>query len=272
MTANRSTRRAAVSGLFYPADPLQLRRLVSGLLDGVVLRPGVPPPKALIVPHAGYTYSGAVAASGYAQLRPIAASIRRVAVLGPAHRVAVRGLALPDIDLQEPSGAFDTPLGTIPLDGPACRDLLELPQVVASGRAHQSEHSIEVQLPFLQVLLPEFTLVPLVVGQATTDEVLGVLETVWGGPETLLVISTDLSHYHDRRTANRLDGETSQLIEDCRDEGLSGERACGHVALRGLLRMSRALGLKVTTLDRRSSGDVSKASDSVVGYGAYLVG
>ncbi|MGZ9032606.1 MAG: AmmeMemoRadiSam system protein B, partial [Burkholderiaceae bacterium] len=182
------TRPAAVAGRFYPASPEALRTSVREYLDEAGLALG-PTPKVLIVPHAGYIYSGSTAARGYATLRDGAGQIRRVVLIGPAHHVAVRGVAIPSVD------RFETPVGIVELDRPAMEMLGRSPHVVVSDRAHASEHALEVQLPFLQAVLDDFSLVPLVVGEATSEEVASVLERVWGGPETLIVVSSDLSHY-----------------------------------------------------------------------------
>jgi len=224
-----------------------------------------PAPKAMIVPHAGYIYSGPVAATGYARLRQAAGSIRRVILMGPTHRVPVRGLALPDAD------AFSTPLGEITLDAEVMHGLLALPQVHVDATAHQLEHSLEVHLPFLQTVLDDFTLVPLVVGDASADEVCAVIEQVWGGPETLLVISSDLSHYHDYETAQRLDAATSRAIEALALEDIGYDHACGRAPVSGLLLYARQHGLSLETIDLRNSGDTAGPHGQVVGYGTYVL-
>lgn len=220
------------------------------------------PPKALIVPHAGHVYSGPIAASAYGLLRPFASRYRRVVLLGPSHRVPLRGLGLPGV------GAFATPLGLVPLDEEAVALAAECPAVGVAPAAHAREHSLEVQLPFLQRVLPSFSLVPLTVGAASADEVAEVLERLWGGEETLIVISSDLSHYegydagrlHDRATAARilaLDGH------------FDGEDACGCVPVQGLLASARRHHLAAELVDLRSSGDTAGDKDRVVGYGAF---
>lgn len=256
-------RAAAVAGSFYPAGAGALRAAVAALLAGAG-RAG-DAPKALIVPHAGYIYSGPVAAQAYAMLAGAADRIRRVVLLGPAHRVYLHGLALPSAQ------RFDTPLGPVPLDLDAIQRIAALPQVGVMDEAHAEEHSLEVQLPFLQQLLPDFSLVPLVVGDATPREVAEVLAQLWGGPETLIVISTDLSHYHDYATAQRLDAATSHAIEQLALEQIGPRQACGCMPLRGLLQLCRERGLAVRCLDLRNSGDTAGPRDRVVGYGAYAV-
>ena len=259
----QTVREPAVAGLFYPAEPDRLQAQIQGMLRDAV-NPGAAP-KALIVPHAGYVYSGPIAATGYAQLGPIRAHIKRVVLLGPAHRVAFRGLAASS------ATAFRTPLGTVRIDIAAYAQLLELPQVQVRDDAHAAEHSLEVQLPFLQELLGDFALVPLVVDDASYAEVAEVLNAVWGGDETLIVISSDLSHYQDYATAQRLDRFTSQAIETLRPERLDYQHACGRTPVGGLLLAARARGLQAEVLDLRNSGDTAGPRDQVVGYGAYAI-
>ena len=250
----------AVAGMFYPAEPGELRACVQRLLAE---NPAAgPAPKALIAPHAGYVYSGPVAARAYNLLAPVAAGLRRVVLLGPAHRVPLRGLALPT------GTAFRTPLGEVPLDSHAMGELDGLPGVMRSDEAHRQEHSLEVQLPFLQVLLQDFTLLPLVVGWSEPSQVSSVLQRLWGGAETLVIISSDLSHYHAYAEARRLDEDTAHDIESG-SPTLEGEQACGAYPLNGLLIFARQRGLRITRLDLRNSGDTAGGRDRVVGYGAW---
>ncbi len=255
-----TVRPPAVAGLFYPAEPEQLSREVGQWLSAS--RASELTPKALIAPHAGYIYSGAIAASAYSTLKDIAARIRRVILLGPTHRVAVRGLTLPDAD------AFATPLGEVPLDTEAVRAIAHLPQVVVSRAAHAQEHSLEVQLPFLQSVLDDFTLLPLAVGMATSEEVAEVLEAVWGGEETLIVISSDLSHYLPYTAAQEVDCQTADDILHLR-QPIQHEQACGGTPISGLIVAARKHRLKPHLLDLRNSGDTAGTRDSVVGYGAF---
>lgn len=255
----------AVAGFFYPRDRDALEKSVRGLLADAPDCAREAAPKALIAPHAGYAYSGPVAASAYARFAPLAGRVERVVLLGPTHRVPVRGLAAPT------SVAFDTPLGAVPVDRDAIEHALALPQVCLDDAAHAPEHSLEVQLPFLQVVLGRFSLVPLAVGDATAEEVAEVLELLWGGPETRIVVSSDLSHYYDYATARRLDAETCRAIEALAPGALGRESACGRVPLRGLLLAARRRGLHAETLDLRSSGDTAGARDEVVGYGAWAL-
>ncbi|MCI0401111.1 MAG: AmmeMemoRadiSam system protein B [Gammaproteobacteria bacterium] len=254
----------AVSGSFYPDDPEALQRSVLRYLADAQVSVAVP--KAIIAPHAGYMYSGPVAGSAYACLLPARDRIKRVILLGPAHRVYLRDLALSTAD------AFESPLGCVELDQGTIRTVLKSPLVQFMDAAHAGEHSLEVHLPFLQTVLDYFTLVPLVVGDAAPQEVSEVLKRVWGGEETLIVVSSDLSHYHDYHTANRIDRRTSQAIEGLRYEDIGSEQACGCRPVNGLLCLARELGLRATTLDLRNSGDTAGPHDRVVGYGAYALG
>ncbi len=257
----QSVRPAAVAGMFYPDDPTALAAAVHAYLRAAA--PGqAEVPKALIVPHAGYIYSGPVAAQAYAQLGPAASSIRRVVLLGPAHRVALRGLGLPA------ANTFGTPLGMVPLDEVGVAIAASLPQVQVNAEAHAFEHSLEVQLPFLQTVLERFALVPLVVGSASASEVGEVLDQLWGGPETLIVISSDLSHYHAYREAQRMDGATAEAIVALR-AGLDHEQACGATPVAGLLACARERRMRAELLDLRNSGDTAGDRSRVVGYGAF---
>jgi len=253
----------AVAGRFYPSDPVELRQLVTGLLAQTPPAIG-PAPKALIAPHAGYLYSGPIAASAYARLRPARDLIKRIVLFGPSHYVALDGLATTSAD------AFATPLGLVPVDVEAVRAVRSLPQVRELDEAHALEHSLEVQLPFLQCVLGEFTLVPLAVGEATPEEISQVLDALWGGPETCFVVSSDLSHYCDSQTARRLDRATAKAIEALKPAGIGEERACGRMPIRGLLQAARRHGLRARTVDLRNSGDTAGPHDRVVGYGAFV--
>jgi len=255
----------AVAGMFYSAEPKQLAHDVQQLLAQA--RTDAPHPfdlvpKALIVPHAGYMYSGAIAATAYATLRTIASRIRRVVLLGPTHRVAVRGLALPGAD------AFDSPLGRVTLDAAGARAIAHLPQVGISAQAHALEHSLEVQLPFLQSVLTDFTLLPLAVGMASAEEVAEVLETVWGGDETLIVISSDLSHYLPYTTAQCVDQATAQSILRLQ-QPIPHDQACGGTPISGLIVAAQKHHLAPHLLDLRNSGDTAGSHAQVVGYAAF---
>ncbi len=258
-------RRAAVAGLFYPEDPEELASAVKHLLaDAPLPATARGTPKALIVPHAGYIYSGPVAASAYARLRTLAGKAKRVVLLGPCHRVPLRGLAVSGAD------AFETPLGVVPVDKSAVADALSLPQVRIFEATHANEHSLEVHLPFLQETLGEFALVPIVVGDASAEEVAEVLERLWGGPETIVVVSSDLSHYHDYESARQIDATTCRAIEALDPGDIGFEQACGGVAVGGLLTVARRRALDVVTLDLRNSGDTAGDRRRVVGYGAWM--
>jgi AmmeMemoRadiSam system protein B len=257
-----SVRQPAVSGLFYSDDPDTLRHDIAEFLAEVTVQEGELP-KAIIVPHAGYIYSGPVAARVYARLARGRDRIERVVLLGPSHRVPFYGLAATG------ASSYRTPLGDIPIDRPSLERVLALPQVVQLDAAHTNEHSLEVQLPFLQLLLDHFELVPLVVGDASAEEVAEVLEQLWGGPETLVVISSDLSHYHDYATAQRMDRATSESIVSLHPERLGYEDACGRIPVSGLLLLASQRGLQGELIDLRNSGDTAGDKLRVVGYGAY---
>jgi len=255
----------AVAGTFYPGEARALAGELDELMDGVECAgPRLGWPKAVIVPHAGYVYSGAVAAHAYAALAGARGVVRRVVVLGPVHRVPVRGLAVPTHD------AFATPLGTVRVDRAAIDALRPLSQVVASDPAHAREHALEVQLPFLQRQLGEFALVPFAVGDATVREVADVLERVWGGAETLIVLSTDLSHYHPYAEACRIDGNTVARISGCATD-MDHEEACGATPLNGLLAVARKRNMTVKLLAACNSGDTAGGKGQVVGYSAFAL-
>jgi MEMO1 family protein len=268
----KSIREPAVAGSFYPAGRAELASLVDELLasgSGVAnelasAHAGVRP-KAIIAPHAGYAYSGPCAARGFALLAPLGGTIERAVVLGPAHRVFVEGIVWPGTD------ALKTPLGEVAIDRSA---LAGLSGVAADARAHAHEHSIEVELPFLQVVAPDAKVVPLAVGRATAEEVAAVLEKLWGGPETVIVVSSDLSHYLPYDVGRRLDEDTARRIVAL-DAPLDGDEACGATGINGLLRVARQKMLRAELVDLRSSGDagvgahVRASADDVVGYGAF---
>ncbi|MDY6993974.1 MAG: AmmeMemoRadiSam system protein B [Pseudomonadota bacterium] len=256
-------RAPAVAGLFYPAEAQELRQMIQGLLRQTVAATA-PAPKAMIVPHAGYVYSGAIAATAYARLAAVSDTITRVILLGPSHRLPFMGLAATRMT------HFATPLAQVAIDHQAIDSILTLPQVTVLDEAHLHEHSLEVHLPFLQEVLTHFTLVPLVVGEATPQQVSDVLEQLWGGKETLIVVSSDLSHYYDYQTAQQLDQSTSQAIEHLHFEAIEHQQACGYHPLKGLLYFARDHALKAQTLDLRNSGDTAGPKHQVVGYGAYV--
>ena len=253
----------AVAGLFYAQDPDRLRAEVSELIRHAgVSAAGAP--RALIVPHAGYVYSGRVAASGFATLRASAETITRVVVIGPAHYVHVRGIAAPTVD------AFATPLGRIAVDRDVLTALGDLASVVQTDAPHAPEHALEVELPFLQVLLSPFTIVPLVVGTAEPKEVAEVLRRLWGASETLIVVSSDLSHFHDYETARRVDAGTASAIERGDWKNIGPDQACGFLPVAGLLIEAERRGLRAQRLSLCNSGDTAGLRDRVVGYGAWM--
>lgn len=256
-------RPAAVAGTFYPGDAAALAAEVTAYLADAGAAPApARVPKAVIAPHAGYIYSGPVAASAYARLAPRRGIVTRVVLVGPAHRVFVRGAAIPE------ARAFDSPLGAVPLDAAVLERLAALPFVEPSARAHAFEHSLEVHVPFLQSVLGAFTLVPVLVGDASPGQLAQLLEAVWGGAETLVVVSSDLSHYLPYAAAQARDRRTSQRILGL-DTTLDPEDACGAAPINGLLELARRRGLEPELLDLRNSGDTAGDRDRVVGYGAF---
>ncbi len=283
MTALR-VRPPAVAGSFYPADPSELRAELARLLaggpgpggggglghDGPPEQDGGaepwPPPKAIVAPHAGYVYSGPVAATAWAALLPLRGRVNRVVLLGPSHRVALEGMAVPTADVLE------TPLGPVRGDTAGCRTVLDVPGVVEWDAPHAQEHSLEVHLPFIQEVLGDVAVLAIVVGSAPASEVADVLDAVWGGPETVIVVSTDLSHYHDHATATAVDRRTASAIEAGRIEDIGPHDACGAYPLRGLLVAAQRRGLSARTIDLRTSGDTAGDHQRVVGYGAFCVG
>lgn len=257
-------RRPSVAGLFYPASAAVLHEEIEGYLSQVGDLPAARP-KAIVSPHAGYIYSAPVAAFGYAAIRPYAGSIRRVVLLAPAHRLPFKGLAVPSCTL------FRTPLGDVSVDTQGVAKALAEPGVSRLDRAFDDEHAIEVQLPFLQEVLDEFVLLPIVVGMASDAEVAGVIRALWNGDETLIVVSSDLSHYLDYHSAQARDQLTRRHIESLDADALGAEDACGFIPLRGLLRVSADKGLHAHTLDMRNSGDTAGPRSQVVGYGSYAL-
>ncbi len=255
-------RPAAVAGQFYPQDPATLDHMISGFLSEAKVHA---PPRAIIAPHAGYVYSGPVAASAYASLAPLRGKIRRVVLLGPSHRVGFHGIAASTADV------FRTPLGDIPVDADAIATAVELlPDVGYLDEAHAQEHSLEVHLPFLQKELGEFSLLPFVVGQAEPEDVAALLNMYITDPETLIVVSSDLSHYHSYNTARQIDSETARKIEAMDYRDISSEQACGAFPLRGLLMSAREHNLTPVEVDLRNSGDTAGDKSRVVGYGSWL--
>lgn len=260
----RRVRQPAVAGLFYPDDPERLRAAVARALD-VTVATDEPPPKALIVPHAGYPYSGPTAGVAYARLRRLRGTIVHVVLAGPAHRARVDGLAVSSAD------GFATPLGVVPVDDVLRRRVLGLAQVHLDDHAHAAEHSLEVQLPFLLEVLGDFTVLPLAVGDASPADVAEVLDAVWGGHETLIVVSSDLSHYHDYDTAVTCDRRTAAAIVAADGSRIADDDACGARPVRGLLALAQRHHLAVRLLDLRNSGDTAGDRARVVGYGAFTV-
>lgn len=258
-----SIRPAAVAGQFYEVDKFRLQTQVNTLLASTE-SPYEADVEALIVPHAGYIYSGAIAAEAYRCLKPRASTIRRVVLFGPAHRVYLNGMAIPAVD------SFHTPLGDIPLDREALELINDMPGVIVSDEAHRQEHSLEVQLPFLQTMLGEFSLVPVVIGDCDADTVASLLDALWGGDETLRVISSDLSHFHSYDEAREIDDQTCRNIIEKRSD-LSGEKACGARAINGLMRSAHSRSMSVKLIKACNSGDTAGDKNRVVGYGAFAL-
>ena len=260
-----TTRPPAVAGMFYPGEPGELNQQIDALMDrtGPVGEEG--PPRALVVPHAGYPYSGPVAAQAYAHIAPFRDQYERVLLLGPSHRVPFRGMALSSAE------AFTTPLGDVPLDRPECQALLNQAGVQEMDAAHAMEHSLEVQLPFLQRLLGDFRLIPLSVGDVPVDQVAAVIERYWADPATLVVISTDLSHFLTLRQAEELDDRTRHAIEQRDYKAIGDDQACGRYPLRGLLKVLDDHDAGIETLAMGTSADTTGDASRVVGYGAWLV-
>lgn len=257
-------RPSAVAGMFYEDDPGRLRHDVAGFLSRAVAPAARTLPKAIIAPHAGYIYSGPTAGFAYATLKPLRVLIKKIVLMGPAHRVYVEGLAASTAD------AFATPVGDVPVDQETIGQLVqEFPFVRYSDEAHAMEHSLEVQLPFLQEVFEDFELLPFAVGAVSPGQVEVVLDRLWGGDETLIVISSDLSHYRSYEAARQIDAFTSEQIEKLTPDALTGEHACGYLPISGLLRAASKRGLHCRILDTRSSGDTAGPRDRVVGYGAY---
>jgi MEMO1 family protein len=258
-------RRPAVAGSFYSAQADQLRHDVVKLLADAGAAVNIAS-KALIAPHAGYIYSGSIAAAAFATLHDSRQTLKRIVLIGPAHYVAIGGIALPTVD------AFETPLGCVPVDRAGLNEIAGLPFVSRNDAAHAPEHALEVELPFLQIVLPSFSLLPLVVGDASAHEVAQVLARLWSGPETLLVISSDLSHYLSYEAARRLDAATAAAIENGDWSSLGPGQACGYLPIAGFLIEANRRNLKARRLSMCNSGDTAGPRGQVVGYGAWTFG
>lgn len=261
-TESMQCRPPAVAGAFYPGDPLALSAMVSELLAAAKPMSLPHQPKAMVAPHAGYIYSGGVAAHGYRSLQPYADEIRRVILLGPNHRVPLAGIAAPDVS------CFRTPLGDIEIDQEMISQLADKGLLQINSLPHHQEHCLETQLPFLQKLLSNWQLVPLVVGETAADDVAALLEEVIHEPGNIVIVSSDLSHFHEYHEAQRIDNHTSELIETLQPV-IHPQQACGAFPLNGLLQLAVRMGLRVITLDRKNSGDTAGGKDQVVGYASY---
>jgi AmmeMemoRadiSam system protein B len=259
-----SRRPPAVAGLFYPNDAGELREVVSGYLRQHSVAPTTATPKALIVPHAGYIYSGGIAAAAYATVASLRQVVRRIVLIGPSHRVYLRGMAAPA------ASAFVTPLGEVAIDADLKASLLQRGDVIEADAPHAQEHCLEVQLPFLQMLFDEFTLLPLVIGSAAPEHVGAMLAHAWGDASTLVLVSSDLSHYHTYEQARHIDAVTAASILR-REPTLAGEQACGAVGINGLLHLAGERKLPVSEIARCNSGDTAGDRSRVVGYGAFAI-
>src|SRR5215831_9025559 len=252
---------ASVAGTFYPADPAELAAGVDGSLSRA--NPPLLSPKAVIAPHAGHIYSGDIAAAAYRLLAQRKGEIKRVILMGPNHRKPLRGMAL------SPADAWATPFGPLPV-APVARDMLmRQPGVVVDPAPFVNEHSLEVHLPFIHRALGEVRVLPILVGQASMESVSSALDLLWGGPETAIIVSSDLSHYHDYATCQAKDEETTIAIERLQPQGCDGDRACGRFSIHGLLDQAQRRDLRETALDVRNSGDTHGPRDRVVGYGSF---
>jgi len=261
---SHSVRLPAVAGRFYADDPQTLQSQLQQAFQ-MAKQQSAACPKVIVAPHAGYIYSGAVAASAYQLLKNCPQNISRVVVLSPAHRYGFHGIACSDADY------FRTPLGDIPVDQESLQQLIAEKHIFLLEQAFDGEHALEVHLPFLQSCLAEFSLIPLIVGQTATEKVARLIDALWGDKDTLIVISSDLSHFHDYQTAGRIDRTTANMIEKLDYALLSSERACGVFPLRGLLQSLQNRQLQIRNIDLRNSGDSAGSKDSVVGYGAFIV-
>jgi AmmeMemoRadiSam system protein B len=257
-------RQPAVADRFYPGYPNRLKQLLQDYFAAAKpFGSRVDCPKAIIAPHAGYIYSGPIAASAFAPFIPEKETIRRIVLIGPSHRIPFQGIAIPSCE------SYATPLGFIPIDAEGCESLRSLPQVQILDDAHAQEHSLEVELPFLQFVLNTFTLVPIVVGESTDWELSDAIDRVWGGPETRFVISSDLSHYLPYEQAVKTDRITADAVEKLQPERIGESQACGRTPIRAMLIAARGRNLQAATLDLRNSGDTAGSRDRVVGYGAF---
>ena len=258
----KNVRQPAVAGMFYPEKPDALRKMVNKYLAGACS--SGPVPRAIMPPHAGYPYSGPVAASAYARLIPAAGSIKEVVLFGPSHRVLFSGVALSSAE------AYATPLGNVPLMQAPEQAVADLRQVGVLDEAHCPEHSLEVHLPFLQIVLNYFTLFPVVIGDTTPVAVAEVIRRLWTGPERLFIISSDLSHYLPYELAVETDRRTTAAIEKLAAEDIEEDQACGRTGISAMLLVAREKNLTVETVDLRNSGDTAGPRDQVVGYGSYV--
>lgn len=252
----------AVAGTLYDADTQRLLAQVESWLNEGVAKTTPKTPKALVVPHSGYHYSGKTAAAAYRLLEPVYDSIRRVVILGNSHRDTINGFALPGVDV------FKTPLGDVKVDPHAVQHLLNEPDVQELPEAHRLEHSIEVQLPFLQTVLEDFVIVPLIVGNNDPKRVAELLKPLWGAEETLIVISTGLSRKRPQSEARSQDAHSAERIRKMKID-FSYPEACGFNALNGFLYLAKEKHLDSKCLALSTSADTNGLKDRVRGFGSF---
>ena len=253
-------REAAVAGIFYPADVYQLKNDINGYLQHITDN-NSGKPKILITPHAGYKYSAQVAASAFAKLRPFKDKIKKVFLLGPSHRVYVNGVALPK------EKSFKTPLGIIKVDSDIVEQISKTKPFKFKSTAHKNEHSLEVSLPFLQVVLGNFEIIPMLYGEANPHEIAQTIQPYLERDDSILIVSADLSHYLDYSTAKKVDEQTANNIKE--GKTVDHHQSCGATAINTALIMAQNFGLVPQMLNMANSGDVIGDKDSVVGYGAW---
>lgn len=254
-----------VAGYFYPNDPNTLSKQIDDFLLNTEIEKNNIIPKAIIVPHAGYIYSGQTAAFSYNCLEKIKNKIKKVVIIGPAHRVGFNGIA------GTLATEFVTPLGVVKVDESSMENVLTMPSVMILEEAFQGEHCLEVQLPFLQKILNNFTIVPLIVGNVSYITLSEVIERLWGFDDTLFVISSDLSHYHDYKTAQNMDSTTANAIVNLEPDNITYDNACGRIGIQAMLDIAKSKNMTVKQLDLRNSGDTAGDKNRVVGYGAFCV-
>lgn len=254
-------RKPTVAGLFYPSETDNLSKLITDLLNQ---KPPVSFTKMLIVPHAAYQYIGEILAQSYLHLFSRSQQIKTVVLLTPSHHIKFNGIAITSKD------CYLTPFGEVIIDSDAMMTLLNFPQVVMFDDAHIKEHSIEIHLPFLQTILPSFSLVPLIIGETNSYNILEILEKLWEQEETLIIASMNLSHYQTYNIAQELDQRTSQAIESLHWQSLQTNQICNIHLISSLLQLAHQKSLTPKTIKVCNSGDLTGIKNRVVGYGAFI--